>query len=65
MLKKREYFKDKIKELPVYHLAITLSFRKMIHMELLVWNENAHLYFNSSFEIVIILIMFYFIRKYS
>ena len=34
-----------------------------IQMELLVWNEYVHMYFNSSFEIDIILIMLSFNKE--
>ena len=42
-----------------YHML----YEKVIQMELSVRNEYAYLYFNSSFEIDIIVIMFYFNRE--
>ena len=40
-----------------------LLYEKVIQIELSVRNEYAYLYFNPSFEIDIIVIMFYFNRE--
>ena len=44
-------------------MPVPYALQKMIQMELLLWNEFVHLYFNSSFEIDIILIMFSFNKE--
>ena len=44
-------------------MSLPYALLKMIQMELPVRNEYAHLYFNSSFEIDIIVIMFSYNRE--